>query len=95
MGAYVIMISVKAQVAMFTVLPLAVVTNFVKMEGYPIKANLELLVHLAEHFKKEYAFIQAFPDAVMESDAHGQLSADIVKFDTDEPRGYYFDYSNF
>jgi hypothetical protein len=95
MGAYVILISVKAKVAMFTCLPLAVVTDFVEEKGYPKKANLELLVHLAEHFKKEYAFFEAFPDTVMESDAHGQLSADDVKFDTDDKRGYEFDYSNF
>ena len=96
MGAHAILISVNSKKAVNTSVPLAIVEKFKTNEGYPIRVDRAAFVaYLRESIHERYRaladFVESADDVVIESDAHGQLSAyDVVFSDTDS-RQYYFD----
>lgn len=98
MGAHAILISVNSKKAVNSSIPLAVVEKFRTNEGYPIRVDRTAFVaYLKESIHQSYRnladFVEAADDLMIESDAHGQLSAyDVVFSDTDR-RQYYFDTS--
>jgi hypothetical protein len=95
MGAHVILISVKNKKATNTTIPMRIAENHGLEYGDPVTPNSGFMDHVRKNVRRTYEFIVANPDAVMESDAHGQLSADLVIFDDKEECGYRFDYSGF
>lgn len=95
MGAHAILISVRNKQAVGTTLPMAVVDRFRVNDGYPVRVSTSLKDHLREHFPREAKFMEMFDDAIIESDAHGQLCSWDVVFAEDKEGGYYFNYDNF
>jgi hypothetical protein len=92
MGAHVILISVENEKAISTTIPMRVAEEEGLEYGDKVRPNAGFMKRIDQKYKD---FVKENPDALMESDAHGQLSADLVLFDVNEERGYRFDYSGF
>jgi len=93
MGAHVILISVESKKALSTTIPLVTFTTQGMSYGDSILLNEGALRLLSARYEREFEFVTENPDALLESDAHGQVSAEDVVFDVKDERGYRFVYS--
>lgn len=91
--AHAILISVKYRKVLNTTIPMETIERFRKGGGYPIPVDREEIKRYFETIdpdKDHTHFMDFYEDFVIESDAHGSLSAHDVVFDPKRERGYYF-----